>query len=188
MSIRSAIEAIGEELGAYFRKFSYYWKTAETFAEFHPDRPHIYLFNCPKDDRNDLNFPKKTPSITIVVDGAEIVSNDTTSLTISMHCVAVNPAIIEREMSTEEDGIHTYGTGDGYTSDGAASSLYRDTLLLGEIAMEGVFDMSHRDKKIYDVRLYPPRSDISDYPYCQCTVTFKCDIQNKYSPSLGEYL
>ena len=184
MTIPSVLDSIKAGLVSHFDALDFHWKTAPDQAEFEQAKPHVYLFNCPKAERNEANFPARMPSVTVVVDDAAILSADSIQLSLTLHCCVVNSAIIDREKTVMlDDGIHyAYQDEDGYTDAGVESSLYRDCMLLGEETMHALDGIDGTGRRVSDIRLIPPASDMDDFPYCQCQVTCKVAMLNARKP------
>ena len=188
MTIISVLDSIGTQLKSYFNSMDYHWKTAPNQSEFGQAKPYVYLLNCPKTERNADNFPLKMPSVTIEVTEAAIQSNSEIDLSLTLHCCVVNASVIDREKTIMlDDGIHyAYLDTDGYTDEGTDGNLYKDCMLLGELTLHCMDGIDGTGRRVSELRLIPPASDMEDFPYCQCQVTCRVVMLNTHKPTSAQ--
>lgn len=174
--IKDSIGRIKDALDAHFAGKAFEWKTQESQSVHEQAKPTVFSMVCA--ERNGRNFPVVCPSVTVELRGAAVENTDRMSLDIVCHCVVVNSAILEREKTVGEDGIHyAYLNEDGFTDDGVVEALFSDCLLLGEEtlnALRGVAGVS-------DLALIPP-SSLDDFPYCQCQVMGTVSMLTQFIP------
>ena len=182
MTILSVLESLKDGLEAYFNALDYHWKTQSGLSGYNEGKPYFYLLNCPKTERTDDNFPIRMPSVTVVVTDAAMQGGDTVTLSLVLHCCVANSATLDREIVQKSDGGYSYLETDGYTDAGIEQSLFRDCLLLGEEVMRGLAGIDGTGRRVSELRLVPPSSDMEDFPHCQCQVVCKVNMLSQPKP------
>lgn len=170
MITASLFNSIKSKLDEYYAKLGMTWKEKESQGDFYQATPEIYLFTCPKTERDPDGWPRKSPAITVVLDGWSMQGNDDVELDVSFHCCVVNSSVIDREKTTKDGGYIHFLTTDGYTDSGVDCNLYKDCLTLGEITANAVNFLDGVVCRVNDIKLDPPDPNTPDFPFCTCTV------------------
>lgn len=163
-------------------------KTTSSVSEYEDAIPHIYKFVCPITDRNESNFPRKCPSVTIeFVDSAE--NNGIVTISFVAHVAYYNPSTSDKETCEPVDDVdgeyYGFKTTSEYTSDNAYFNLYSGCLRLGMNVFNAL--QAFQNSSLFPIKglkLDPP--GLESFPYAECMVSFDVDLYRQKDISLNE--
>lgn len=172
MLVIQQTEKIASGLREYMDKICFRFKNSDETGEYIEAKPKVYSFVYDDDDPGHI----KTPSILVQLTGL----NDDVASYLLYVCVC-NPAIQDQEITTPVEGkenVYKYNDGDSINSDGVRYDLYKSCLQLGEQAFICLKKMNNDNFHIENIELSPPSPFMDKFPYCDCTISFDCRVEN----------
>ena len=191
-NIYESMQILGNGLRDYFTGSPFRFKGSDSTVDFESSMPTIYEWCDPVNDRNNANFPNKTPCVTLVLESITPAITQSTAR-ITAHCCVVNPAISDAETVkfNAETGAWEFLKTSGYTQTQAYTDLYKTSLLLGTETMNAITRLSRGTLSIDDISLTPPDPNLLDFPYSACAVSFSLNFKESvrsYPEDFRKYL
>lgn len=170
-SITLKIRDIADKLQQSMDGVCLRWKASSETGEYIEATPTVYAYTY---DDMEGEMPLRTPSI--LVQCTSMDGNGNAEFVI--HCAVCNPARQDRETAADPDGdgIYYYSRSPRYTSAGVRSELYRAALLLGESVLYAIQKMADNGEPIKEIILNTPSPYMELFPYCECAITFTCNV------------
>jgi hypothetical protein len=172
-NIYESMQILSGGLHDYFTSSPFRFKGSDDPLTFESATPTIYEWCDPVNDRNNSNFPNKTPCITLVLESITPAITQSTAR-ITAHCCVVNPAISDAEKVkfNAETGAWEFLTTSTYTQSESYVDLYKASLLLGTETINAIMRLSRGTLSIDDVSFTPPDPNLQDFPFSACAVSF----------------
>lgn len=179
-NIFETMNLLAEGLKSYFAESPFEFKGTDSSIEYTKEIPHIYTWCVPMDDRNSSNYPTKIPSIALILDKID-PNGSLSKASITAHIAVANPSICDSEKVRfdVESGSWKFLDSKSYTQDRAYIDLYTNCLLLGTETITALQRLSKGSLVLDNVAFNPPDTELEDFPYAQCSVSF--DVSYKVS-------